>query len=482
MVNCREGIRSIILCGKTVLIDKANTAKAIIGVLAFIFYLFTIVLFNSPVPALVLFFGISVLVVLCSRPKRLLIALIVYSTIVKFLIDDLGFPSIANYVCDALLLLTIFFALRNHTAGYVSHRGFQLLGFFVTFFWLVATISAVLNDIDPLLYAWAIRNTFRLFGIMYCCVRLFDKTDIYRILKLFVVLFWINVVVCTYQYFILGTDMDHTNGVFGTGSGGNAMMIVMMYFITAVYLFGYSSNRVKLGQLLLMLAACCYLAAIAELKVYYVLLALLIALCTFLNSPTLKTFTVLAVALIAFFTGIRLLETYNPGFTGFFSFEGIVKSNYEGGYGSNEGLNRLSAVETLDALFMGSTQKELFGRGFGAGQYTQFFESDLYSAWGETLHWTWFTDAAIFLETGYVGLALYSLQFLVIAFSSLHVPKFSLEDKWFLRVCTAVAIFCVMLIVYNCSLTVDPTCYFIGVLLSFYYILTARNLNNELQA
>ena len=201
---------------------------------ACLFFVLTILVFESPLPAAVLFFGIAALLILCSKPKRLLMALIVYSIIVQFLINDLGFPSMANYVCDALLLLTIFFALRNHRDGYAPHGGFRLLGLFVAAFWLVATISAVLNAVSPVLYIWAIRNTFRIFGTMYCCVRLMDKRDVYRLLRLFVALFWINLVVCSYQYFVLGTDMDHTNGLFGTGAGANAMSIVMLFYLRVV--------------------------------------------------------------------------------------------------------------------------------------------------------------------------------------------------------------------------------------------------------
>lgn len=482
MANWRSSINSASIGGNAIQLNIDLFAKTIMGVAGLSFFLISIVLFKSPFPAMLVFLSIAVLVVLCSKPKRLLLFLVIYSLVVKFLINDLGVPPIANYVCDALLLLTVFFSLRNHREGYVPHGRFRLLGLSIAVFWFVATISAALNDVSPMLYIWAVRNTFRVFGIMYCCVRLLDRRDVFRFLRFFVVLFWINVAVCTYQYFILGTDMDHTNGLFGTGAGANAMTIIMMCFITVVYLFGYSAHKIKLSGLLMTLAACCYLAAIAELKFYFVVLVILVALNILLNSPTLRTFIVLIIALTSLLIGIGLLEAYNPEFTGFYSFEGIVENNYEGGYGNSEGLNRLSAVKTLDDLFMDNSQKELLGYGFGAGQYTQFFESALYSTWGETLHWTWFTDAAIFLETGYLGLSIYVLMFVLIAFSSLHVPRSCSDDKWFLRACATVAVFCIILIVYNCSLTVDPTCYFIGVLLSFYYIFTAGDSNDVSQA
>lgn len=102
--------------------------------------------------------------------------------------------------------------------------------------------------------------------------------------------------------------------------------------------------------------------------------------------------------------------------------------------------------------------------------------------WGEVLHWTWFTDAAIFLETGYVGLAIYVAIFAIIAVQSVRTRGRTGFDGWLVSACASIAVLCLVLIVYNCSLTVDPSCYFIGVMLAFPYILGMKGVPDEQRA
>lgn len=108
---------------KILQLQQGRATEAIMATASCLFFAFTILVFESPFPAAVSFFGIAALVVLCSRPKRLLMALIVYSIIVKFLINDLGFPSMANYVCDALLLLTHLFCASKSIGMAMRHMG-----------------------------------------------------------------------------------------------------------------------------------------------------------------------------------------------------------------------------------------------------------------------------------------------------------------------------------------------------------------------
>lgn len=448
-----------------------------VGVVAII-VIGTIVLGN-PLPVLIVMCSIMALALLGSNPKMLLYGLIAYSMIVKFLVGDLGFPSITNYVCDGVLLLTMLLALLRPREGCVPSRGLRRVAMVLLLFWILATASALLNAVSPVLYIWACRNTFRLFGILFCCVRLLDRDDVFRLIRFFIIFFWINLVVCAYQYFVLDTGQDNTNGLFGTGSGGNAMMIILMFTISALYLFAYSSRSTSMAVLIATLAACCFLAAIAELKVYYVLLVLLIGLTVILNKPSFRNIMIVALSLLALIVGVQLLEAYNPEFAGFFSLENIMDSASEGGYAGEGMLNRLSAVKTLDSMFLSDTAERAFGLGFGAGQFTQFFESPLYAVWGEVLHWTWFTDAAIFLETGYLGLIAYVGIFAIVAVQTVHMRNRMGSYGWIASACASVAILCLLLIVYNCSLTVDPSCYFIGTMLAFPYILGMKWIPDE---
>lgn len=449
----------------------SNAPSFAIGIAAALVFLAGTIALENPLIVAIIFCGCIGILFLCFRPKHLVYALFIYSFFVKFLVGDLGFPNVANYVCDGLLVLAIIFAICRPKKSYKSNPGFKFLGLLVLAFWLLATVSAIINAISPLLYIWACRNTFRLFGVLYCCVRLLEKDDVFALIKFITVFFWVNIAVCTYQYFILGMSQDNTNGLFGSGSGGNAMINVLMFALSALVLFGFMQKKNGFAKVLITLAACCYISAISEIKVYYVELILLVVLVVFLHKPTFKTVAIVFLSVVALLVGIQVLETLNPEFADFFNLTNIIKSATEGGYSNANNLNRLTAVTKLDSLFMNNLQSQLIGLGFGAGQYTQYFESTLYSTWGETLNWTWFTDAAIFLETGWMGLILYCACFIYLAIQTLILRKYAGENGWIVRMGTAVAVLSLVLIVYNCTLTVDPGCYFVGVLLSFVFVL-----------
>lgn len=410
---------------------------------------------------------------LALRPKRLVYVLVVYSFVVKYLVDDLGVPGVANYLCDGLLILSLVLALLR---GKDSLRSALLVpvGVALLFFWVAATLSAVLNGTSLVLYVWAIRNTFRLFGIVYCCVRLLDRADVLTLVHVIVLFFVVNLVVCSYQYFVLGLGQDNVNGIFGTGSGGNAMTNLCLYTVTAFALFAYTSRRTPVFAPLGAIAACCYIASIAEIKVYFVELVLLMAVLVLVERHSFKTLAIVAACAVALLVGTQLLVYFNPGFADYFTLESIIESSSEGGYSNANNLNRLTAVSTLDGMFMGSGLEKALGLGFGAGQYTQYFQSPLYALWGETLNWNWFTDASVFLETGYVGLAFYAVTYMVLTIQSVRAAHLAGGEGWVCRSSAAVSVLCLLLIVYNCTLTVDPGCYFAGLLLSFPFLLTAE--------
>lgn len=441
------------------------------------------ILTDQPLMGFALILGFPILLLLCTYPKSIVYALLIYSFIVKFLVSDVGFANIATYVCDGLLVVALFFAMTAQK-HFIHSLSFRILGWIVFFFWTIATFSAIMHSVSFGLYFWACRNTFRLFGIMYCCTSLLDAEDIDRLIKFLIGFFFINTLVCTYQHFVLGVGPDNTNGLFGTASGGNAPLNVLLFAMCAFSLFGFLNKQYSAWFLILVSACSLYLAAIAELKFFYFELAALIIFAVLSQKFTFKTVITVALTLTTVIIGIQVLIIFNPKLADFFNLNEIIDYSNEGGYSSAYNLNRLSAIQSLDDRFMHTQIDRLFGLGFGAGQFSQFFISPLYAAYGFLLDWNWFTDAAIFLETGYVGLVLYLLPFIFIAICSLksaniinNFAKSVLQVRqvndytWINKVCASVALLCLSLIFYNATLTTDPGCYFIGCVLSFPFII-----------
>ena len=290
-------------------------------------------------------------------------------------------------------------------------------------------------------------------------------------LRFLFIVFLINIVLCSYESLVLHYGQDNANGLFGSGSGGNASTNILLLEMTCLVLFGYGYKVVNLPSLLLVIAGSCWVSVVAELKFYYVQLVLLFALYLVISKPSLKNACLAVLFVVALWVFIHLFYAFMPGWDGYFDLNTMLESSSQGGYGNNEGLNRLSAVATIHSMFLKDASSSLFGLGFGAGTYSQFFSAPLYNVWGETLHWTWFTDAQIFLETGYVGLICYGLFFLVLGIHSLFLRR-GLPDEYIVLCNTGsvMSFFCILLMVYNCVLTVDPGGYLIFFFLSVPFI------------
>ena len=86
-------------------------------------------------------------------------------------------------------------------------------------------------------------------------------------------------------------------------------------------------------------------------------------------------------------------------------------------YVSNNDINRLTAIPSLIQRLDLSPMQQFFGLGLGNCDTASFSicNTPFYRHY-DYLHYTWFTSAMIFLETGYLGLGLYT-SFFVSCFS-----------------------------------------------------------------
>lgn len=440
-------------------VEVCNPVYLILGLFFSTLLVLSFIATGAPYLAAGLGIALPILIWACLKPKRLIYLLVAYACIYPFLISDLGFPRILSYGGDLINLLALMFAIRS---GNRVRVGFGASRYVFMAFCLVALFSAVLHGVSPLLVAWEARNVLRFFVFFYSVARLLDASDRSRLLKLLFVVFIINVLLCSWESLILHYDQDNTNGLFGSGSGGNASTAILLLEMTCLALFAYGCDRATLGDLVFIICCSCWVSIVAELKVYFIQLIMLLIVFVLIKRPSFKTVFLTALVFFAIWGGLQLFVIFRPDWAGYFDLQTMLESSSEGGYGTADGLNRLTAVTTLDSTFFVNWPDRLFGFGFGAGTYSQFFSAPLYSVYGEILHWTWFTDAQIFLQTGYVGLILYVLFFIALGLRYLKLSKkLHSERRVFFESSFAMSLFCMMLVVYNCVLTVDPGGYLV---------------------
>lgn len=431
---------------------------------------------GTPYLAVGILVSIVALVWACLEPKRLIYLLVAYCCIYPFLISDLGLPRFLSYGGDFINIVAFAFSLRSGRLWSV-HGGWARIPFIM--FCVVALLSAIGNGVSPLLFFWEARNVFRFFIFLIACVGLLDVTDLHRIIRLLFMAFAINLILCSFESLVLHYGQDNTNGLFGSGSGGNAATNVLLIEMTCVALFGYGRKKIGLPLLIFTILGSCWISIISELKFYFIQLAILVILYVVVEKPSVKNILLVLALFMCLYAAIQAFYLFMPEWSGYFTIENLIESSSTGSYGGAQ-MNRLTAIETIRKMFIADTIHELFGLGFGAGTYSQFFSSPLYAEWGEILHWNWFTDAQIYLETGLIGLFCYAAFFGLLGINSLRRSR-SLPGKeaYLAESGSIMALLCVLLMFYNCVLTVDPGGYLTFIFLAMPLIVQRDQCSKE---
>lgn len=420
--------------------------------------------------------GIPMIIFCLKKPVRLIYFQIIYSLFIKFLISDMRVPNIANYLTDLINILLLFFALRKYIIEKpkINIRTIMII---VIIMLIISAFSFILNFSKITLYVWSIRNLYRFFAFMFSCIILLKKEDLKIILKIFEIVFLLNVVLCSYQKFILNLHQDYIAGFFGTISGGNAAMNMLMIIIFSDKAIKFVNKSCSLHKFIFYMATTAYIAAISELKIYYIEMVIIILISALISRKNIRTFIISIVSVLILILTINILYTLYPSFRDFFNMEEILDYSSNGGYSNENDLNRFTAIQTLRDKYMEKNQRFL-GIGTGNAEVSQFsaFCSDFYNNY-YYLNYNWFSHAFIFLENGYIGLALYMLFFIVNIVLMFKFMKKSEQQEYYI-LGIILNIISLLLMIYNSSLRGD-TAYIWFCTLAFPYIYNKKEIKNN---
>lgn len=449
-----------------------------------IIYCFTMVIcVKKPIFTLVALIVFLLTFYLYKNPVRLIYMQIIYNCVVKFLISDLGVPSIANYYTDLLtVLIVISVLLRLTERKYNKSLIFPfscIVGLFIT-----GTLSFILNYSSIYLYLWALRNIFRFYGFFMGCVYLLRKEDIKRIIKILFIILLINTICCTYQYFIQGLTDDYVGGLFGTIVGGNSSMNAFLCQITIFSVIMYLNKKQSTIVTGFVILLSLYISTISELKMYYIEFIFVIILGILFSSISKRTIITILFCVFGAIISIPILYNLYPNFDNFFSIESMVKYSGSGGYSSGEddgSINRLTAIQTIEESILKNPYKRLLGLGMGNAETSQFsmFNSSFYKDYGADLRYNWFSHAFMFIECGYIGLIMYFGFFISIFLSCRKIIINSKEDRAYLIIAKITALTCFLYGFYNASLRIESSGYIIYLFLAIPFILENKKMNKK---
>lgn len=409
-----------------------------------------------------------------------------YVLVILFGITVLHFPNSVMYLTDLVWAGLFFFSLERINA----HRKSNPYGilFYIGLLGTYTLLLFLINHQSVLYYLWGLRNTFRFFAFFAVCICWMEINDIWKILNVFEVFVYANVIVCSWQYWICHMPYDNICGLFGATTQGGGYMNVLLVIVTIVTVFRYLKNQISLRHFLCMIGSCVYISVISELKAYFFELGIIVAvslILIFMEKRAIQRRLVFA-AVVA---GIGMLViavctvALNPGYwEGFFLPQGVWEEvTRESGYSAQGDLNRLTAIGDIFRDIFQGKPRALIGFGLGNCDYSGFaFLTTPFYQMYKGLNYVWIHVAFLFLELGFIGLILYGLFFFFVgrkAWCNLKNDSATEEERILNYSAILLSICCIFFMFYNVCLRTEAA-YMIFLILAVPYC-TGRKKNGD---
>ena len=388
-----------------------------------------------------------------SQPGWLIWLIIVLPFLFGLLNDFLGLPWAIRYLMDAawaaLLLLMICFQKQLELRPVRGILGFASL-------FLLYTAAVYLIEFQsPLYYLWGLRNNFR-FYVAFLAFCLFLKSrEVEGFYRLFDILFWINVPITLFQFFVMGLEGDYLGGIFGSEKGVNAYTNIFFAIVITKALVMYLQKRENTGLVAAKCLVAFLVAALAEIKFFFVEFIVILALAVLFADFTWRKLLVIVGGCALVGMGAALLALLFPNFAGFLSVEFLWETaTSKSGYTSSGDLNRLNAIPQINELWLTTWGNRLFGLGLGNCDTSNIamLNTPFFRAYGD-MHYTWISYAFMYLECGWIGLIFYYGFFVMMYIKAVRVGKRVQDrEKMYCMLARIVAVCCVLTTAYNASM------------------------------
>lgn len=338
--------------------------------------------------------------------KKLILFLFYYTLFIQGMMSLLGLPQVVLYVKDVVLIVSIALDLHRRRLG-IRKTGIQQILPVILFG--ICLISAIAGKVPFLTYLVAVRKLFRGFAYTALCAEYLCAEDINHTIQSCYKFQWVNFLLIAVQRFALGFDQDHSNGFFGTGLTNNytsVLCIILVCYCTAEFYYRRCPLKKWVVQLILNFA----IAAIAELKVLFILLPVAIVFILRQKLVSKKGIKI-SFFLILGLTGALVVfgTMYRDQLSALITISGMKNYN-NWGLATHSLVDRKNWLQyTMENIFSGNIVKNLIGVGFGTVSGLSSSTADAYGYRG--LGYGSYTASMLFLELGFSGLILIIIWF-----------------------------------------------------------------------
>lgn len=363
-------------------------------------------------------------------------------------------PNFIRYILDlSVIYFSMVFLIR---ANVVLRRNLIPLAAVTVVFFVYTLLCYCFNFQSPFYYLWGLRNNFRFYMAFFAFAVFMDEDAANAVLKIFDFLFWVNIAVSVFQFVVLGISQDDLGGLFGSTGGTNAYTLIFFVIIICKSLLCTFNGTEKVGLCISKCVASLVVAAMAEMKFYFFVFIFILAITSLLTKFSGRKFVILIIASIGVALGSMLLTYFFDEFEGFMTLQGVWNSATKEHYSSQDDINRFSAISILTKDYITKPLQQIFGLGLGNCDVSEvpIFNSVFYQKYS-FLHYTWFSSAMLFLETGYIGLVIY-LLFFALCFRNAYLQlKAKTGNKLYCQMAIVISLICVILFFYNSTLRIE---------------------------
>lgn len=366
-------------------------------------------------------------------------AQIVFALIERFLIQIIGMPNSIIYIIDILnMWLLMYLIKRKKWTKYVglviAYSGIVFLALIVGLInyreWGGNIASSLIE----------IRNITRFPIFFLACAEFLNEKTTKKIYKFLTTFFAINTIIILYQYFTFhppGVWMrgDMLNGLFGTETGGNTFVNVILIVVVTYLLSCWINKEKTVISFGVAVGASLLMAALIELKAFFVEVIVIYGFYLIKKRKTKKEIVInvllITAAAVISVGGLQIMYKEYPWFKDSMSIAGFIKQLSGNGYTGDGDLNRFTGVFTIASkIFGGDIGQILFGIGAGNASQTRILGSrTVFFDFYERTHYNWFSATYMFVQGGMFTLLTYLFTFVYLFFKRKRYKQFELNTQ-----------------------------------------------------
>lgn len=322
-------------------------------------------------------------------------------------LHSFGMPTTINDILCFFNLALLVVSLKKMARVFNRHPVVACLGAVLLTY---SIWSAVHNGISPLSAFWQFITFSRPFVYGFLALSYWDIAKFDAAFHRLVGLQWINAACAAFQFLVLGLDQDLVGGMFGSWLACNLPLNIYLCVVTAAMFSAYLNRHWNVNAQVLIASCLCSLcvAAVAELKFFYLEFVLILACAFLLCRPTLKKIALVLFALLMLVIGFSLFSSVFPErAANMLDFDTLYgEANLRGaGYP----ISRIEVYKDLgEIVFSFNPLQQFVGLGLGASANSSIaiFTSPI-AVFYANYKFGLLQSVLLCVDIGYIGTALY---------------------------------------------------------------------------